>query len=129
MQQALRMVVTVRTGPAVIAGAADDEAAVRELEQQCEARARVRSSSHCATPRSSAASRSRDASRITASVTGVHYGDATRLANGRMQPRKFDDLPECVTAYDARRKLNMRADASLSRGNDSISAASSAGCS
>jgi len=34
------------------------------------------------------------------------YGDAVRLPNGRMQPRMFDDLPECVAAYEARRKLN-----------------------
>lgn len=34
-------------------------------------------------------------------------GDAVKLPNGTMKPRLFDDLPECVRAYDARRKLNM----------------------
>ena len=34
------------------------------------------------------------------------YGNAVRLPNGRMQPRLFDDLPECAAAYNARRRLN-----------------------
>lgn len=34
------------------------------------------------------------------------YGNAVRLPNGRMQPRLFDDLPECVAAHKARRELN-----------------------
>lgn len=34
------------------------------------------------------------------------YGNAVRLPNGRMQPRLFDDLPECTAAYNARRQLN-----------------------
>lgn len=29
-------------------------------------------------------------------------GDATRLPNGTMKPRMFDDLPECVAAFKAR---------------------------
>jgi hypothetical protein len=34
------------------------------------------------------------------------YGNAKRLPNGTMQPRMFDDLPECVAAEEARRKLS-----------------------
>lgn len=34
------------------------------------------------------------------------YGNAKRLANGTMSPRMFDDLPICVSAYQARRALN-----------------------
>jgi len=34
------------------------------------------------------------------------YGSAHRLPNGTMSPRKFDDLPECVTAAAARKALN-----------------------
>ncbi len=34
------------------------------------------------------------------------YGNAMRRPNGTMQPRLFDDLPECVAAYEARRRLN-----------------------
>ncbi len=38
------------------------------------------------------------------------YGNAVRLANGRMQPRLFDDLPECTAAYKARRELHFESD-------------------
>jgi hypothetical protein len=38
------------------------------------------------------------------------YGNAVRLPNGRMQPRLFDDLPECTAAYKARRQLNFGAE-------------------
>lgn len=38
------------------------------------------------------------------------YGNAVRLPNGRMQPRMFDDLPECVAAQEARRKLRRGSD-------------------
>ena len=30
------------------------------------------------------------------------FGDASRLANGNMKPRMFDDLPECVAASKAK---------------------------
>jgi len=30
------------------------------------------------------------------------FGDASRLANGNMKPRMFDDLPECVAALKAK---------------------------
>ena len=34
------------------------------------------------------------------------YGNAKRVANGTMSPRMFDDLPICVSAYQARKALN-----------------------
>jgi hypothetical protein len=34
------------------------------------------------------------------------YGNAKRLSNGTMSPRMFDDLPSCVSAYQARKALN-----------------------
>jgi hypothetical protein len=34
------------------------------------------------------------------------YGDASRLANGTMRTRMFDDLPECVAAAQARKAYN-----------------------
>jgi len=34
------------------------------------------------------------------------FGNAKRLPNGTMQPRMFGDLPECIAAEAARRKLN-----------------------
>lgn len=36
------------------------------------------------------------------------YGAAVRLPNGKFRPRLFDDLPECVAAFEARRKLNLQ---------------------
>jgi hypothetical protein len=33
-------------------------------------------------------------------------GDATRLPNGAMKPRLFDDLPECVAAAKAKQAQN-----------------------
>jgi hypothetical protein len=35
------------------------------------------------------------------------YGNAVRAPNGRMQPRMFDDLPECIAAQEARRELRL----------------------
>ena len=35
------------------------------------------------------------------------YGAAFRRPNGTLAPRMFDDLPECVTAHEARRKYNL----------------------
>lgn len=35
------------------------------------------------------------------------YGNAIRLPNGTMRPRMFHDLPECVAALEARRRLNL----------------------
>jgi hypothetical protein len=34
------------------------------------------------------------------------YGNAKRLPNGTMSQRMFDDLPECVSAAQARQALN-----------------------
>ncbi|HEX7116405.1 MAG TPA: hypothetical protein VF193_14870 [Steroidobacter sp.] len=36
------------------------------------------------------------------------YGAAVRLPDGKIRPRLFDDLPECVAAFEARRKLNLQ---------------------
>ena len=33
------------------------------------------------------------------------YGNAMRTSNGTMTPRMFDDLPDCVAAYKARKDL------------------------
>ena len=82
-----------------------DEAEVKALEQACEAAREVKLKplreaeiARCkAEPRSDPAYCERYWS---------DYGNAIRLPNGTMQPRLFDDLPECVTAAEARRKLN-----------------------
>jgi hypothetical protein len=33
------------------------------------------------------------------------YGNSTRISNGGMTPRMFDDLPVCVAAFEARKAL------------------------
>jgi hypothetical protein len=33
------------------------------------------------------------------------YGNAMRIPNGAMTPRMFDDLPDCVAAFKARKAL------------------------
>jgi hypothetical protein len=38
------------------------------------------------------------------------YGNPMRLANGRMSPRMFDDLPSCVAAFEARQEFNLNGD-------------------
>jgi hypothetical protein len=38
------------------------------------------------------------------------YGNAVRQPNGKMRPRLFDDLPECVAAREAWRKLANKGD-------------------
>jgi hypothetical protein len=82
-----------------------DEAEVKALEQACEAAREVKLKplreaeiARCkAEPRSQPAYCERYWS---------DYGNAIRLPNGTMQTRLFNDLPECVTAEAARRKLS-----------------------
>lgn len=38
------------------------------------------------------------------------YGNPMRLANGKMSPRMFDDLPSCVAAFNARNEFNLNGD-------------------
>jgi hypothetical protein len=38
------------------------------------------------------------------------YGNPMRLANGKMSPRMFSDLPSCVAAFKARNEFNMNGD-------------------
>ena len=83
-----------------------DEATVQALEKACEAAREVKLKplrdaeiAKCkAEPRSDAAYCERYWS---------DYGHATRNPNGTMQPRMFNDLPECVVAEEARRKLRL----------------------
>jgi hypothetical protein len=82
---------------------ADDEAAVREQEQQCE-RARE---AKLKPLRDAEIARCKEQGKDAAYCERYwsDYGSATRLANGNMRPRMFDELPECVAAHEARRKL------------------------
>jgi hypothetical protein len=89
-----------------LAGAADDEAAVRKLEEQCEVarEAKLKPIRDAEIKRCIEEQREPDYCRRYWS----DLGNAVRLPNGHFQPRKFDDLPECVAAQEARRKLNTR---------------------
>lgn len=84
--------------------AADHEAAVRELERQCEATREARLKplreaeiARCITEQKN--------DRAYCERYWRDYGNAVRLPNGTMRPRLFDDLPECAAAYRARREL------------------------
>jgi hypothetical protein len=83
-----------------------DEAAVQALEQKCEAAREVR----LKPLREAEIARCKAEKRNDAAECERYwadYGDAIRRPNGTMQPRMFHDLPECVAADEARRKLNL----------------------
>jgi hypothetical protein len=81
-----------------------DEAQVRALEQQCETarEERIKPLRDAEIAKCKADKRNDPA---YCERFWSDYGDPVRLRNGRMQPRLFGDLPECVTADEARRKL------------------------
>lgn len=88
------------------AARADDEAAVREMEQQCEAAREAKLK-----PMREAEIARCKQGRSDPGFCERHWrdlGNAVRLPNGNMKPRMFDDLPECVAAQEARRKLTNR---------------------
>jgi len=83
-----------------------DEAAVRALEQKCEAAREVK----LKPLREAEIARCKAEKRNDASECERYwsdYGDAIRLPNGAMQPRMFHNLPECLAADEARRKLGL----------------------
>jgi hypothetical protein len=82
-----------------------DEADVKALEQACEAAREVK----LKPLREAEIARCKAEGRNDAAYCERYwsdYGNAIRLPNGTMQPRMFDDLPECVAAEEARRKLS-----------------------
>jgi len=91
--------------PGALIWAADiSEADVKALEAKCEAAREARlkpmRESEIATCK---AERGNDPAYCERFYRDL--GDATRLPNGTMKPRMFDDLPECVAAHDARETL------------------------
>lgn len=86
-----------------------DEAQVRALEQQCETarEGRIKPLRDAEIAKCKADKRNDPA---YCERFWSDYGGPVRLPNGRMQPRLFEDLPECVAAYDARRRLNRGSD-------------------
>ena len=84
-----------------------DEASVQALERQCEQarEAKLKPLREAEIAKCKADGRDNDG------YCERHfrdYGNAVRLANGATRPRLFDDLPECVAAFKARRALNMQ---------------------
>jgi hypothetical protein len=88
-----------------VLGAADDEAAVRKLEQACEEarEARLKPMREAEIKRC-IEEQNKDPAYCQRYWSDL--GNAQKLPNGRYQPRKFDDLPECVAAQEARRNLS-----------------------
>jgi hypothetical protein len=99
---ALSLIVSMT--PALV-GAADDEATVRKLEQACEEarEARLKPLREAEIKRC-IEEQGKDPAYCQRYWSDL--GNAVRLPNGRFQPRKFDDLPECVAAQEARSNLN-----------------------
>ena len=88
-----------------MSAAALDEGEVRELEQACE----VAREQRLKPLRDAEIARCQQEKRSDPQYCERYwsdYGNAVRSPNGQMQPRMFDDLPECVRANEARRKLN-----------------------
>ncbi len=85
---------------------AADEASVRALEQKCEAarEAKLKPLREAEIARCKAEKRN-DAAECERFWSD--YGNAVRMPNGTMQPRMFHDLPECLAADEARRKLDL----------------------
>lgn len=97
------MLVMGMTGIAI---AADAESEVAALEQQCEAarEAKLKPLRDAEIARCKA-EQGKDPAYCERYWSD--YGAATRRSNGTVKPRLFDDLPECVRAFEARRKLNL----------------------
>jgi hypothetical protein len=88
-----------------VVAATDEEAQVRKLEEQCEAAREAK----LKPMRDAEIKRCVEEQRRDPAYCERYWsdlGNATRLPNGRVLPRKFDDLPECVAAHEARKKLN-----------------------
>jgi hypothetical protein len=81
----------------------DDEAAVHAMEQQCE----VAREAKLKPMREAEIARCKEEGKDPGYCERYwsDLGNAVRLPNGSMKPRMFDDLPECVAADEARRKL------------------------
>jgi hypothetical protein len=83
---------------------ADDEEAVREKEQSCEQAREARLKPMREAEIARCKSEGKDPGYCERYWSDL--GAAVRLPNGNMKPRMFDDLPECVAAHEARRKLS-----------------------
>jgi hypothetical protein len=95
----------VMSMPAVVM-AADAESEVIALEQQCE----VAREAKLKPMRDAEIARCKTEQGKDAAYCERYwsdYGAASRRPNGTVKPRLFDDLPECVRAFEARKKLNM----------------------
>jgi hypothetical protein len=84
-----------------------DEAKVQALERECEQarEARIKPLRDAEIARCKAEKRNDPA---YCERFWSDYGAATRRPNKTIQPRMFDDLPECVAAREARQELKNR---------------------
>lgn len=84
-----------------------DEASVQAMEQRCEQarEAKIKPLREAEIARCKAQPRNDPA---YCERYWSDYGNAVRLPNGAVRPRLFDDLPECVAAYQARRRFNLQ---------------------
>lgn len=86
-----------------------DEAEVKELEARCEAAREER----LKPLRDAEIAKCKADKRSDPGYCERFWRDLgapVRLPNGRIQPRMFDDLPECVAAREARQKLRLGED-------------------
>lgn len=81
-----------------------DEAAVKALEQQCE-QAREARIKPLRDAQIAQCVSEQGKERAYCERYWSDYGNAARMPNGAVRPRMFHDLPECVAAEEARRKL------------------------
>lgn len=84
--------------------AADTEAAVQALEQKCE-QAREAKLKPLRDAEIAKCKNEQGKDPGYCERYWSDFGNAMRLPNGTMRPRMFHDLPECVTALEARRRL------------------------
>lgn len=104
--KALRVVMVALCMSHGIAFAAEmTEEQVRQLEARCETarEAQLKPLRESEIARCKAEKRSNDPGYCERFYRDL--GNATRLPNGGFRPRMFDDLPECIAAFQARKGL------------------------
>ena len=84
---------------------ADAESEVIALEQQCEAAREAKLKPLREAEIARCVEKGRDPEQCARHYRD--FGAPVKLPNGKWRGRLFDDLPECVRAFEARKKLNL----------------------
>jgi len=102
-----RMLPAILSAPLAAAAVAADEPSIEELERRCEAarEANIKPLREAEMAKCKANERNDPA---WCERFRKDYGDTGRTVDGRFRPRLFDDLPECVTAQQARNRNGHR---------------------